>query len=62
MVTNLFLQVDYNNNSALGGMTPMTATMSVTSSIYNFVEEMVERIIVSKKEVCYKVVLLDAFH
>jgi hypothetical protein len=31
--------VDYDNDSALGGMTPTTSTMSVTSSIYNFVEE-----------------------
>jgi len=39
MVTNLLLQVDYDHDSALGGMTPTTSTMSVASSIYNFVEE-----------------------
>lgn len=32
-------QIDYENDSAIGGMTPQTSTMSVNSSIYQFVEE-----------------------
>jgi len=35
------LKVDYSNDndSAIGGMTPQTSTMSVNSSIYHYVEE-----------------------
>ncbi|KAG4413683.1 hypothetical protein IFR04_013187 [Cadophora malorum] len=33
------LNIDYENDSAIGGMTPQTSTMSVNSSIYQFVEE-----------------------